>query len=53
MCSCPAACTSLPTCRWALLGIVHCRTIDSYPAILEEVKAFRITDWPLFAKCGE
>ena len=42
-----------PLAAWARLVFVHCRTIDSYPAILEEVKAFRITDWPLFAKCGE
>lgn len=27
--------------------------VNRYTAVLEEVKAFRITDWHLFAKCGE
>ena len=47
------SCTSLSI--GLLLGMpgVHCRKIADYPGILEEVKAFRITDWPLFAKCGE
>lgn len=32
---------------------VACRAIGSYAEIVEEMNAFRITDWPLFAKCGE
>lgn len=27
--------------------------IQGYDAVLEEVRTFRITDWPLFAKCCE
>ena len=32
---------------------MECRSVENYAAIVEGVKAFRITDWPLFAKCCE
>ena len=47
-----AAAVCTPLLLWfyrrTLLG-----PVNRYTAVLEEVKAFRITDWHLFAKCGE
>ena len=47
-----AAVVCVPLLLWmyrkSLMG-----PVPRYDAVLEEVKDFRITDWPLFAKCGE